>query len=66
MHSVRPAAVSRASSAFSSLAVTVAMAALTILALAFGTVQNTKAESAPAAMPGGPPTSPPSDHEDFR
>jgi len=45
MGSVRPAFVSRASSAFSSLAVTVAMAVLTILALALGTVQDSKAES---------------------
>lgn len=36
--------VSRASNAFSSLAVTVAMAVLTILALAIGAVQDSKAE----------------------
>lgn len=41
----RPAFVSRASSAFSSLAVTVVMAVLTILALALGTVQDSKAET---------------------
>lgn len=45
MHPVRPASVSSASKAFSSLAVTVAMASLTILALAFGTVEDTKAET---------------------
>jgi len=45
MGSARPAFVSRASSAFSSLAVTVVMAVLTILALALGTVQDSKAES---------------------
>lgn len=66
MHPVRPVALSRASGACSSLAVTVMLAALTILALAFGTVQNTKAESVPGTMPGGTPASPPSHHEDFR
>lgn len=45
MGSIRPLFVSRASNAFSSLAVTVAMAVLTILALALGAVQDTKAES---------------------
>ena len=45
MGSARPAFVSRASSAFSSLAVTVVMAVLTILALALGTVQDSKAET---------------------
>lgn len=45
MSSTRPLFVSRASNAFSSLAVTVAMAVLTILALALGAVQDTKAES---------------------
>ncbi|MFM8379908.1 MAG: hypothetical protein ACKOB1_11360 [Planctomycetia bacterium] len=45
MGSTRPLFVSRASNAFSSLAVTVAMAVLTILALALGAVQDTKAES---------------------
>ena len=51
MHSVRPAVVSRASNAFYSLAVTVAMAVLTILALAFGTVQDSKAETDPHSAP---------------
>jgi hypothetical protein len=59
VHSVRPVVAARASCAFSSLAVTVVMAALTILALAFGTVQNTNAESAPGTGPGGPPTQAP-------
>jgi len=45
MGSASPAFVSRASSAFSSLAVTVAMAVLTILVLALGTVQDSKADS---------------------
>jgi hypothetical protein len=47
MKNVRLSAVSSVSRAFSSLAVTVAMAALTILALAFGTVQDSKAETEP-------------------
>ncbi len=50
MGSARPAFVSRASSAFSSLAVTVAMAVLTILALVLGTVQDSKAESNTGAV----------------
>lgn len=45
MNPTRPVIASSASRAFSSLAVTVAMAALTILALAFGTVQDSKADS---------------------
>ncbi len=45
MGSARPSFLSRASGAFSSLAVTVAVAVLTILALALGTVQDSKAES---------------------
>lgn len=40
-----PALLSRASGAFSSLAVTAAIAALTILSLALGTVQDSKAET---------------------
>ena len=44
MTSARPASVARRSSAFSSFAVTVAMAALAILALAFGDVDDSKAE----------------------
>ena len=50
MGSARPAFMSRASSAFSSLAVTVAMAVLTILALALGTVEDSKAESNTGAV----------------
>lgn len=45
MPSARPTLVTHSSSAFSSFAVTVAMAALAILALAFGTVEDTKADS---------------------
>jgi hypothetical protein len=45
MGSARPSFLSRASSAFSSLAVTVAVAVLTILVVALGTVQDSKAES---------------------
>ena len=45
MTSAHPVFVTRRSSAFSSFAVTVAMAVLTILALAFGEVQDSKADS---------------------
>lgn len=45
MPSHRSVFVSRAASAFSSLALTVVLAVLTILALALGTVQDSKAES---------------------
>ena len=66
MHPSRPANATRPASAFSSLAVTVVMAALTILALAFGTVQNTKADSDPGTVPGGPRHEPRTRHEDAR
>jgi len=66
VHSVRPVVAARACGAFSSLAVTVVMAALTILALAFGTVQSTKAEFEPGTGPGGPPTQAPFHHQEFR
>lgn len=45
MANARPALLARASSAFSSLAVTVALAVLTILALAIGSMQDSKAET---------------------
>jgi hypothetical protein len=45
MTSARPALVARSSNAFSSFAVTVAMAVLAILAVAFGTVEDSKAAS---------------------
>ena len=45
MQSHRSVFVSRAASAFSSLALTMVLAVLTILALALGTVQDSKAES---------------------
>jgi hypothetical protein len=41
----RPLSLARASKAFSSLAVTVALAVLTILALAIGSMQDSKAET---------------------
>lgn len=52
MDSVRSSVVSRASRASSSLAVTLAMAVLTILALAMGTVQDSKAETNSGSMLG--------------
>lgn len=42
--------VARAANAFSSLAVTVVLAALTILALAFGTVQDSRAETSSGVL----------------
>lgn len=66
MQPARPFVVARASSAFSSLAVTVALAALTILALAIATVQDSKAESGSGNVPGASSPQPQSLHQDFR
>ena len=66
MHPIRPANATRPASAFSSLAVTVVVAALTILALAVGTVQNTKAEFEPGTTFGESPTRALSHHQEIR
>ncbi|MEI6240431.1 MAG: hypothetical protein WCR51_08570 [Planctomycetia bacterium] len=50
MAAVRPIFLSRASNAFSSLAVTVALALLTILVLAIGSMRDSKAETTSALL----------------